>query len=152
MAANFSKEEREERMILVGEYFLSHPDCSTRDIADYFSNIENGFKISNVTVLDYIRKYKEMLNSVQLSEIDEHIDSNKPKGVSCAYVRYRVLLFAQRVLEGLGIDEIACDYNVSYWTVYRDLSERLAKIDQELYFKVCDEFDKRRLNNLQKKK
>jgi len=152
MAAKFTEAEREERIILVGEYFLAHPDCSTRDIADYFSNLENGFKISNVTVLDYIRRYKEMLTSTKLEEVDDHIESNKPKGVSSPYVRYRVLLFAQRILEGMSVDEIACDYNISYWTVYRDLSERLAKIDQELYLKVCDEFDRRRLNNLQKKK
>ena len=148
MASNCTDVERNQRIILVGEYFLSHPECSSRDISNYFSNKENGFKISNVTVLDYIKRYKELLTSDLVQKVDEHIELNRPKGISNDDVRARVLVFAECVLEGMEVQDIADMYNESYWVVYSDLTCRLSKIDNNLYIKVCDEFDRRRLNNL----
>ena len=50
MAKKFTEEEKNERIELIGEYFLE-TGASTREIAKHFS--ENQFKISNKTVSLY---------------------------------------------------------------------------------------------------
>lgn len=150
MASNFTDEERTERIIMVGEYFINNPNVSTRKISEYFSNMENGFKISNVTVLDYIKRYKEMLDSIGAQFVVEKLSINKPKTVDDKCVRDRVLSVVSYFLDGMTVQDIVCKTGYSFWVIYRDLTERLEKIDYDLYLKVSSEMNRRRFENLRK--
>lgn len=153
MASNFTDEERKERIILVGEYFLNHPDSSTRKIAEYFSSIENGFKISNATVCQYIKIYKDMVSSDKSVIIDYNVNSNRPESVESEAVRNRVMYFVSLMLEhDMTIQDISECTGVSYWIVYRDLTDRLSKIDDDLYNKVSILMNERKLENLKRGK
>ncbi len=132
MAANFTDKEREERINLVGEYFINNPGVSTRKIAEYFSN--NFFKISNATVLDYINRYKK--NNNLTDEIDNKLNENKPKTINDADVKKRILTCAKFYINGKTLEEISTITNTNYWIVYRDLMVRLKKIDEYLYNQV----------------
>ena len=153
MASNFTDDERKERIILVGEYFLSHPDSSTRKIAEYFSSIENGFKISNATVCQYINIYKDMVSSDKSIIIDRNVNSNRPESVESETVRNRVMFFVSLMLDhDMTIQDISECTGVSYWIVYRDLADRLSKIDIDLYNKVSILMNERKLENLKRGK
>lgn len=132
MAANFTDEEREERINLIGEYFINNPGVSTRKIAEYFS--KNFFKISNATVLDYINRYKK--NNNLTDEIDNKLNENKPKTINDADVKKRVLTCAKLYISGKTLEEISNITNTNYWIIYRDLMVRLEKIDKEMYDQV----------------
>lgn len=153
MASNFTDEERNERIILVGEYFLDHPDSSTRKIAEHFSSMDNGFRISNATVCQYIKKFKEMVSIDKSMIIDNSINSNKPEGIDSKDVRDRILYFVSLMLDqNMTLQDIVDYTGVPFWVVYRDLTRRLPKIDKDLYLQVSDLMYTRRLENLCKHK
>ena len=136
MAANVSSEdERERRVILVGNYFLENPNASTRSAAKYFS--DNFFKISNYTIHDYLQRYKRMIeikDEESVKKITEMMDDNKPDTVADEKIKERVLYNAKLFLDNnMTVDDIANSTGVSFWTVYRDLKQRLAFIDEKLY-------------------
>ncbi len=136
MAANIKDEsERLNRIIEVGEYFLN-TGASTREIADYFS--KNKYSISNKTVYDYIKKYKEMFQN-KVSEIEDKLYSNKEKSIDDAGVRERVLTVSRLILDGHTKKEVSKILGITIKEVERDINPRLKKIseidkDYEIYY------------------
>jgi len=120
-----NEEERERRIILVGEY-VKETGASTRKTAEYFS--KTYFKISNCTVSDYCARYCKMRPD-ELELLRGKIESNMDLGVSDPKVRQRVELNVSLFEQGLTIQEIAEKTNTSFWTVYRDVSYRYQIID-----------------------
>lgn len=154
MAANVSsEEERERRIILVGNYFLENPTASTRSAAKYFS--ENFFKISNYTIHDYLQRYKKMIFSKDddaVLAINKIMEDNKPETIDSEDVRKRVLINAKMFLDNnMTIEEIANATGVSFWTVYRDLKQRLALLDSNLFGQVSEVMTMRSLENINQK-
>ena len=118
-------EERERRIILVGEYVIN-TGASTRKAAEYFS--DNFFAISNYTISDYCKRYCKM-NPKSLEIMHKRIDDNTPNDISCEDVRKRVLISAELFKEGINMEEIANTIGCSFWTTYRDLTKRFKILD-----------------------
>ncbi len=118
-------EERERRIILVGEYVIN-TGASTRKAAEYFS--DNFFAISNYTISDYCKRYCKM-NPKSLEIMSKRIDDNTPNDISCEDVRKRVLISAELFKEGINMEEIANTIGCSFWTTYRDLTKRFKILD-----------------------
>lgn len=149
MAANIqSEDERERRIIFVGEYFINNPGVSIRKACEDISN--NYFKISIATIHDYLQRYKKMFEQNRLL-IEEHINNNKEKTILDEDVKIRVLNNTKLYLSGLSVLDISLKTDNDYWTIYRDLTVRLSKIDQNLYNKVSELMNENRLENLKKK-
>lgn len=150
MAANVSSwEERERRILMVGEYFLANNGMSTRQAAKYFS--ANFFSISNATIHDYLQKYKIMVEK-DAEKIQNMMDNNKPETISDEKIKKRVLNATRKFMEeNKTIEQVAQELNESFWTVYRDLTDRLQYLDVTLYMQISEEMEKRSLENLTKK-
>ena len=58
MAANLPEDERNRRILMVGEYFASTPGATTRSTAKHFTEL--GMAMSNATVYSYLAKYQEL--------------------------------------------------------------------------------------------
>lgn len=149
MAANVSSdEERQRRIILVGEFFLNNSDVSVRKAAKYFS--EKFFPISIATVHDYLQRYKEKFTT-NADEIEKIMKNNCPETINDPKVRKRVLTCTEMFLwQDKNIDQVAEDLGETFWTIYRDLTVRLKTIDPELYQLVMDKTNFNRQNNLVK--
>lgn len=132
MAANISdEEERNRRIIMVGEFIIEHPSMSTRKIADYFS--KNYFRISNATVHDYLNRYKKMI-SENREQIEKIMNDNKAKSIADSDVVERVKLVTKKYLEeNKTIEQISIELGINFWTIYRDLKTRLPLLNNELY-------------------
>lgn len=120
-----TEEERERRIVLVGEYVIS-TGASTRKAAEYFS--DNFFAISNCTVSDYCNRYCKM-NPESLEIMRKRIDDNTPDDISCADVKKRVLVSVELFKEGINMEEIANTIGCSFWTTYRDLTKRFKTLN-----------------------
>ena len=57
MAIKLTEEERNNRIKMVGEYYINTPNASVRTTSQYFK--ENYFDISIATVSNYIELYKK---------------------------------------------------------------------------------------------
>lgn len=145
MAAKVPDNERDERIILVGEYYTNTPNASVRSTAEYFSN--NFFKISFATVSDYIKRYKKMYPD-KSDLVQQVVDSRKPVTYHEEHIQNRILKEAELVLEGYTMENIADLFDLEYWTVVRDLGMRLAKIDMNLYEQVKNSLSQNTLDNL----
>lgn len=140
------EQERLRRINLVGEYFLSNPEASTRNAAKYF--LENKILMSNCTISNYLRIYKE-LHMDRADQIDNKINSNKPMTHENSEVQKRVLFVAEMYLKfNLTEEEIANCIHESVWIVRRDLSNRLEKIDENLYRAYKEKAKCNSLNNI----
>lgn len=151
MAANIKNEdERDRRIIMIGEFIIEHPEMSTRKVAKYFS--ENYFSISNATVYDYFERYKRMRpDDKQI--IEQIMSNNRAKGITDANVVNRVKIVTQKLLdEDKTVNQIAEELNIGFWTVYYDLTERLPLLSNELYKLVEEKMNGRVMSNLNKNK
>ncbi|MBQ7240711.1 MAG: sporulation transcriptional regulator SpoIIID [Bacilli bacterium] len=149
MAIKLTEEERNNRIKLVGEYYINTPNASVRSTSQYFK--ENYFDISIATVSNYIDLYKKLYpNKAKI--VDDVIESRTPKTVEDKYIRDRVLKEAKMILQGFTIEQISELNDIEYWVVYRDLGERLKKVDIELYAAVCTIFNQNSLDNLNYRK
>lgn len=90
-----------------------------------------------------MNKYPERKNLVL-----EILSNNKEDSVEEESVRNRVMNNLKYALSGYTVEEISSLSKISYWTVYRDLSDRLPKIDIKLSNEVIIVLDKRKRNNL----
>lgn len=125
--------ERDRRVKIVGELFLSPEEYSTREIARIISSNElYGFKISNATVSDYIQRYKDK-HPEKAEEIDSLIEAKRAKSLKDINVQKRVLKAADLLIQGYSISSIASMLNESNWTIYRDINTRLKLLDMNLY-------------------
>ena len=149
MAIKLTEEERNNRIKLVGEYYINTPNASVRSTSQYFK--ENYFDISIATVSNYIDLYKKLYpNKAKI--VDDVIESRTPKTVEDKYIRDRVLKEAKMILQGFTIEQISELNDIEYWVGYRDLGERLKKVDIELYAAVCTIFNQNSLDNLNYRK
>ena len=149
MTVKLTEEERNNRIKFVGEYYINTPNASVRTTSQYFK--ENYFDISIATVSNYIELYKKLYPN-KAKKVDEVIESRTPKTVEDKYIRDRVLKEAKMILQGFTIEQISELNDIEYWVVYRDLGERLKKVDIELYAAVCTIFNQNSLDNLNYRK
>lgn len=151
MAANISNdEERERRILLIGKYFIENNDTSIRKTAQHFS--EKFFPISVATVHDYLQKYKKMVSG-DAEEVEKIIKTNVPETVDDPKVRKRVLNNARIFLsENKSINQIAEECGETFWTIYRDLTSRLKKIDLQLSMEVQEKLTNHSEQNISHKK
>ena len=149
MAIKLTEEERNNRIKLVGEYYINTPNASVRTTSQYFK--ENYFDISIATVSNYIELYKKLYPN-KAKKVDDVIESRTPKTVEDKYIRDRVLKEAKMILQGFTIEQISELNDIEYWVVYRDLGERLKKVDIELYAAVCTILNQNSLDNLNYRK
>ena len=151
MAANIKdEEERNRRVMMIGEFIIQHPDMSTRKTAEYFT--KNFFHISNATVYDYLERYKQMVLK-NGDEIRQIMYNHKAKGINDENVINIVKIVTQKLLdEDKTVEQIATDLNIGFWTVYYDLTERLPLLSNELYKLVEEKMNGRVMSNLDKNK
>ncbi len=145
MGVKLTEEERLERIKLVGEYYINTKDASVRSTVDHFKSIN--IDISTATVSKYIELYKKLYPN-KAKKVQEVIDSRTPKTVEDKEIRDRVLKEAKMVLKGFTIEQISELTDTEYWVVYRDLGQRLQKVDIELYALVCTIMNQNSLDNL----
>lgn len=144
MASKINDIEREKRIDLVGDFFISER-TTVRKTTKFFN--DNFFSISSATVYDYLKRYINKYPSKK-DIILEILSSNKEESINNETIRQRVLDNSKYALSGYTIEEISSLSNTSYWTIYRDLVERLSKIDLKLSNEVIIVLSKRKRNNL----
>ena len=140
-----TEEERNERVLLVGEYYTSTKDASVRSTAKHFSDM--GISMSYVTVQDYIQRYKKMYPN-KSGLVQEVIDSRKPLTIEDEEIKKRVIMEANLVIGGYTVSAISDMFDVDYWTVVRDLAKRLPLLDMNLYEQVKEIMNQNSLDNL----
>lgn len=138
-------DERERRIILIAEYIIE-TGSSTRQTAEYFTT--NEFAISNATVYDYCQRYEKMFPQ-RKEQLLERMKENKEKTIEDNDTYDRVLKNTFCFLNGnYTVGQLAEYTGDTYWTVYRDLTERIAKINPELAYKVQEKLLINSNNNL----
>ena len=145
MGIKLTEEERLERIKLVVEYYINTKDASVRSTVEHFKNMN--ISISVATVSKYIELYKKIYPQ-KAKMVQEVINSRLPKTIENKEIRERVLKEAKMVLEGFTIEQISNLTDCEYWVVYRDLNQRLQKVDIELYTFVCTILNQNSLENL----
>ncbi|MGN0993186.1 MAG: hypothetical protein ACI4PE_04630 [Bacilli bacterium] len=148
MAATFNNEERERRIKLVIDYILE-TGSSYRETAKFFT--ENYFKISHVTVKDYCDRIIAQNTEIG-KELKKVIDENTEKGIDDEAIKRILNVSNIYVSTGFTISEIAENLGIPYWTVYRDITYRIKKIDVDLPEGLLEKIDEKleldRLSNL----
>lgn len=149
MAANIKDEdERDRRIIMIGEFIIQHPEMSTRKVAEYFS--KNYFSISNATVYDYFERYKRMRPDDK-ENIEQIMYNNRAKGIKDENIVERVKKVTRKLLEeDKTVNQIAEELKIGFWTVYYDLTERLPLLNGELYRLVEERMSERVIKNIDK--
>ena len=145
MGSKLTDEERLERIKLVGDYYTNTKDASVRSTVEHFKNMN--INISVYTVSKYIEMYKKLFPQ-KAKKVQDIIDSRTPKTVEDKEIKERILNEAKMVLAGHTIEQIAELTGTEYWVVYRDLGQRLQKIDNELYAVVGVILSQNSLGNL----
>lgn len=140
-------EEREQRIQMVGEYVIQ-TGSSTRETTAFFS--ENFFSISNYTVHEYIKLFIKKYPQ-RKEELQKAIEGNKEQTIDNPEVYNRVMYNASLVINAnMSIEEISQTTGVNYWIVYRDLTDRLKRINEELYYTVKSIFEENKNGNLKR--
>lgn len=147
MAANIKdEEERNRRVMMIGEFIIEHPDMSTRKTAEYFT--KNFFPISNATVYDYLERYKQIVLK-NGDEIRQIMYSHKAKSVEDDTVIERVMLVTREFIEkNKTVKTIAHEFDLSPWVVYYDLKIRLPLINEQLSNFVNKKMNEEVMQNL----
>lgn len=147
MAANIKdEEERNRRIMMIGDFIIEHPYMSTRKTAEYFT--KNFFHISNATVYDYLERYKQMVLK-NGDEIRQIMYSHKAKSVEDDTVSERVMLVTRLFLENnKTVKVIATELELSPWIVYYDLKLRLPLINEQLSNLVNEKMNEDVMQNL----
>ena len=122
-------EERKTLILKIAEYAVMY-EASTRKIGKVF-----GF--SNVTAHNLLTKGLERLckeeptkeNISIYNEVQEILDNNKAKSIEDENIKNRVLKATKLFISGLTIEEIAQKLDSTFFTIYRDLTVRLHKIE-----------------------
>lgn len=123
-------DERKEFILTIAKYFVL-TGKSTRQLAEVF-------KVSNFTIHSILTKqleqiYLETKNKEHLelyNEVQAVLQKNKNnKSVEDADIRKRVLEASKLLLSGKTVSEIAGILNYGFYTIYRDLTVRLPKIN-----------------------
>ena len=123
-------DERKEFILTVAKYFVL-TGKSTRQLAEVF-------KVSNFTIhsiltvqleklceQDKNKEYDELYAAVK-----ETLSSNKNNhSIEEPNIKKRILEAARLLISGKTVEQIAQDLNSSFYTIYRDLTVRLPKIE-----------------------
>lgn len=129
MAATFEEEKRERLINAVGNYFLYAESPSYRRCIEYIKLGKDS--ISLPTVKDYLKKY--IANNPSKGEIIlARINLNKPKTVEDEKVENRVLIAANMIANGLNVDEVVRLTGESKNVIYKDITERIFALDNDL--------------------
>ena len=147
MPSKLTDEERLERIREVGDYYCNN-DVSVRSTVEYFKS--KGYDISTATVSTYLKAYKRLF-SVDEENVQKVIDSRKPVTYKDPFVKKRILEEVKLLRNGYTVQGIADFTGVDYWTVSRDLTTRLKKLDKELYEDVSIILNNNSLSNLRRK-
>lgn len=150
MAATFNNEERERRIKLVTDYIIE-TGASYRETAKFFT--DNYFKISHVTVKDYCDRVI-LLDSELSKKLKEVIKENTKESINDEETIKRILNVSNiYVSTNFTILEIAENLGLSYWTVYRDITSRIKKVEVELpkgfLEKIEEKLENDRISNLE---
>ncbi len=138
MAKNLKDpEERMRRVILVGQIF-GETGMSTRQLARHIS--ETYFPISNCTVSDYLTRYVKM-RPYEVENIRKKIYENTSDSIDKPEIRKRVEMNATLFEQGFTIEEIAENTDTNMWSVYRDITVRLPKMDEERFKNIKTELE-----------
>ena len=149
MAATFNDKERERRIKLVIDYILK-TGASYRETAKFFT--ENYFKISHVTVKDYCDRIIAQNTEIG-KELEKIIEENTEKGINDDEVIKRILNVSNIYAStDFTISEIAENLGLPFWTVYRDITSRIKKINVDLpegfLEKIDEKLESDRISNL----
>ena len=146
MANTHTEEERKIYIDLVGDYFLNYDNPSLRKCAKYLKEVK-GIILSLPTIKSYLHTFVRK-NPIKGKKILNIIEKNTPDKIEDEEVKERVKKVAQMFISGNSVYEISKDLNISINTIYRDLNERLKKIDVDLYNKVKPLLNEHSLSNL----
>lgn len=149
MAATFNDKERERRIKLVTQYVVQ-TGASYRETAKFFT--DNYFKISHVTVKDYCSRVINQNTEIG-KKLEKIIEENTEKGINDDDVIKRIMNVSNIYASAdFTISEIAENLEIPYWTVYRDITSRIKKINVDLPEGLLEKIDEKleidRLNNL----
>lgn len=150
MAANLKNEEERLRRILIVYNLFIETTLSTRKLAELISR--KYFKISNVTVNNYLKKALEILDDEKRVELEIALNERRHDTLDNDDVKNRVLSATKLYLDGAYIEDIYPILNSSYFQIHRDLYCRLPKIDSKLFDKVKIQTSKNKENNLKNSK
>lgn len=133
-------------------------DKKVNEVCDHIINTKDSYRktakifgISVATVSDYCKRF-EKLKPQRYQELKKVIDSNTEPTIKDENVKKRVLENARLIVEGKTLEEISSDTGVEYWTVYRDITKRLEKVDKELFEQVSIILKSRTIANLNRGK
>lgn len=154
MNNHITDEERFKRINDVAELMLS--GMSIRECASYLT--ENKYKISYVTVSDYIDRLK-YVDKNKYNKIQEMLNSrNSQLNHKSEEVRKRVKNVILLIKNGCTIEQIAEQLNETPFTIYRDIRNRLVTLtndDLEMLDITLDDINnilkQNSLDNLKKK-
>ncbi len=137
--------ENTEKIIEVAKKFTENiGSTSTRNVA-------SNFGVSNVTIWNYLEKLKYIDSSGYIL-VKNILNGNKPATIKDENVYKRVKYVAILVLNGFTVNEISLRLNQNPTVIYRDINNRLDKIDITLYQKVKKVLKNNSLNNIKKTK
>lgn len=129
MARTFDEEKRENLIKVVGYYFLYAEKPSYRRCIEHVKL--GGNSISLPTVKDYLKRF--IKNNPSVGEIIlEKISLNTPKNIEDEKVRNRVLIATNMIENGLTIDDVARITGETKDVIYRDVTDRIFALDEEL--------------------
>ena len=129
MAATFNDKERERRIKLVTQYILD-TGASYRETAKFFT--DNYFRISHVTVKDYCSRVINQNTEIG-KELEKIIEENTEKGINDDEVIKRIVNVSNIYAStDFTISEIVENLGLPFWTVYRDITSRIKKINVDL--------------------
>lgn len=144
MDASIEERQRLELFIIME----SNYNISFRKIKKELEKYD--INVSHVTIKSDINRLL-IQDPIKYEKIIEMLDENKPQTVKDESIRNRVLLVAKYVKSGFTIEEISESIKIPYWTLYRDIKNRLIKINQDLYQEVEQILTEHKMNNLRKK-
>lgn len=129
MAATFDEEKRTELINAVGNYFLYAEKPSYRKCIEHIK--KGGYTISLPTVKSYVEIFVKSNPSLGKLILDR-ISVNVPKTVEDEKIRNRVLIAANMIANGLNIDDVVRLTGERKDVIYRDVTDRIFLIDDEL--------------------
>ncbi len=144
MDASIEERQRLELFIIME----SNYNISFRKIKKELEKYD--INVSHVTIKSDINRLL-IQNPIKYEKIIEMLGENKPQTIKDESVRNRVLLVAKYIKSGFTIEEISESIKIPYWTLYRDIKNRLIKINQDLYQEVEQILTEHKMNNLRKK-
>ena len=145
MASKVDDIERERRILLVYKYYIE-TGLSYRKLSDYIKEKENIY-ISSVTIKAYLEEMKKHLTQDKIDELDDIKNSHLTNPLE---TNKRVLEAAKLCISGYTIDEISEKLDSSYWSIYRDLTVRLQKLDKEKFDCVKEILKENSISNIKK--